>query len=115
MLNRAALILRYRQPFVDWINAVDPSADSHTFSLDEVNEEHTVYLVELEDEEQLAAWLVSNHEVLFEQELMGWYTDPALWPQERSLDTLRKWCRLELHSVVVDAGRSRIKDDGLDG
>jgi hypothetical protein len=24
MLNRAALILRYKQPFVDWINAVDP-------------------------------------------------------------------------------------------
>jgi len=22
MLNRAALILRYKQPFVDWINAV---------------------------------------------------------------------------------------------
>ena len=30
MLNRAALILRYRQPFVDWINAVDPSPTSQT-------------------------------------------------------------------------------------
>ena len=25
MLNRAAVILRYKQPFVDWINAADPS------------------------------------------------------------------------------------------
>lgn len=115
MLNRSALILRYRQPFIDWINAVDPSAESHILSLDEVNEEHTVYLVEVEGEEELAAWLESNHEVLFEQELIGWYTDPALWPRDRSLDTLKKWCRFELHTVVVDTVGSALEDDGLDG
>ena len=49
MLNRAALILRYKQPFVDWINAADPSSTSHTLTLAEVNQEHTVYLVEVED------------------------------------------------------------------
>jgi hypothetical protein len=59
MLNRAALILRYKQPFVDWINAADPSASSHTLSLAEANQEHTVYLVEVEDEQELAGgWLV---------------------------------------------------------
>jgi len=42
MLNRAALICRYRKPFVDWINAVDPSPSSHALTLAEVNEEHTV-------------------------------------------------------------------------
>ena len=41
MLNRAALILRYKQPFVDWINAADPSPTSHTLTLAEVNQEHT--------------------------------------------------------------------------
>lgn len=115
MLNRSALILRYRQPFVDWINAVDPSAGTAILSLDDVNEEHTVLLVEVEDEEELAAWLDSNHEVLFERELEGWYTDPALWPWDRSLETLKKWCSIELHTVVVDTGGSRLKDDGLDG
>jgi hypothetical protein len=71
MLNRAALICRYKQPFVDWINAVDPSPSSHTLSLAEVNEEHTVYLVEVQDEAELAAWLVLNHRELFEAELRG--------------------------------------------
>ncbi|HEY3022675.1 MAG TPA: hypothetical protein VGK11_03455 [Actinomycetota bacterium] len=47
MLNRAALILRYKQPFVNWINAADPSPTSHTLTLAEVNQEHTVYLVEV--------------------------------------------------------------------
>jgi hypothetical protein len=80
MLNRAALILRYKQPFVDWINAADPSPTSHTLTLAEVNQEHTVYLVEVEDEDDLAEWLARHHEELFEQELNGRYTDPALWP-----------------------------------
>ena len=46
MLNRAALILRYKQTFVDWINAADPTPTSHTLTLAEVNQEHTVYMVE---------------------------------------------------------------------
>jgi hypothetical protein len=91
MLNRAALILRYRQPFVDRINAADPSPTSHVLTLTEVNQEHTVYLVEVEDEDELSRWLARHHEELFEQELNGWYTDPALWPRDRSLKMLKEW------------------------
>src|SRR5947209_19584215 len=106
MLNRVALILRYQQPFVDWVNAAAPSPASHPLTLAEVNQEHTVYLVEVEDEDELAAWLASHHRQLFEQELNGWYTDPALWPRDRSLTTPKRRCSLELHTVVVDTGGS---------
>ena len=88
MLNRAALILRYKQPFVDWINAADPSPTSHALTLAEVNQERTVYLIEVEDQDELAGWLARHHEELFEEELNGWYTDPALWPRDRSLKML---------------------------
>jgi len=111
MLNRAALILRYKQPFVDWINAADPSPSSHTLTLAEVNQEHTVYLVEVEDEDELAGWLARHHQELFEEELSGWYTDPALWPRDRSLEMLKEWCSFELHTVVVDTGESPLRDD----
>jgi len=114
MLNRAALICRYRQPFLDWINAVDPSPTSHTLTLADVNQEHAVYLVEVEDEAELASWLALNHRVLFERELEGWYTDPALWPRDRSLKTLERWCSFELHTVVVDTGESPLRDDELE-
>jgi hypothetical protein len=95
VLNRSALILRYKQPFVDWINAVDPSPNSHTLTLADVNQEQTVYLIEVEDEKGLAKWLLRNHRQLFEEELNGWYTDPKLWPRDRSLKVLKGWC-LEL-------------------
>ena len=111
MLNRAALILRYNQPFVDWINAADPSSTSHPLTLAEVNEERTVYLVEVEDEDELAGWLARHHTELFEEELNGWYTDPALWPRDRSLRMLQEWCLFELHTVVVDTGESPLEDD----
>ncbi len=113
MLNRAALILRYKQPFVDWINAADPSPSSHSLTVAEVNREHTVYLIQVEDEEELARWLVRNHQALFEEELNGWYTDPALWPPDRSLRVLQEWCSFELNTVVVDTGESPLEDDDL--
>lgn len=111
MLNRAALIIRYKQPFVDWINAVDPSPSPDLLTLADVDRERTVYLVEVEDEDELDQWLAGNHEELFEEELRGWYTDPALWPQDRSLKRWEEWCSLELHTVVEDTGDSALEDD----
>ena len=84
---------------------------SHALTLAEVNQEHTVYLVEVEDEDELAEWLARHHEALFEEELRGWYTDPALWPRDRSLSMLQRWCSFELHTVVVDTGQSPLEDD----
>lgn len=92
MLNRAALILRYNQAFVDWINAVDPSPRSHVLRLNAVNDEHTIYLLD---------------GVESKDELQNWYTDPALWPKGRSLELLKRWCSLELHTVVVDTAGPR--------
>jgi len=112
MLNRSALILRYKQPFLDWINAVDPSS-SHPVRLADVDQERTVYLLEVEDQTELAEWLARNHKALFEQELFGWYTDPALWPADRSLRMLQEWCLFEFDSVVLDMGSSPLEDDDL--
>ena len=111
MLNRSALILRYKQPFVDWINTSDPSPTSRLFTLAEVNGERTVYLIEVEDEDGLAVWLRRHHRELFEEELSGWYTDPKLWPQDRSLKVLQEWCMFELHTVVLDFSDSPIESD----
>lgn len=110
MLNRSALIVRYKQPFVDWINAVDPSP-SHIVTLADVEEERTIYLVEVEDQEELEGWLALNHRALFEEELFGWYTDPKLWPAERSLQLLQQWFSFEFHSVVIDTGSSALEED----
>lgn len=58
-----------------------PPTGSHSLSLAEVSQKHTVYLVEVEDEDELAQWLVVITRSCFRQELNGWYTDSALWPR----------------------------------
>jgi hypothetical protein len=83
-------------------------------SLAEVNQEHTVYLVEVEDENELKRWLARHHEELFEHTLNGWCTDPALWRRDRSLKMLKEWCSFELHTVVVDTATSPRADDGFE-
>ena len=113
VLNRAALILRYKQPFVDWINGGDPAPGSHTLTLADVEKERTVYLVEVEDQDDLNRWLDRHGKKLFEDELRGWYTDPALWPRVRSPKKLRQWCSFELNTVVVDTGTSPLEDNDL--
>jgi len=110
MINRAVLTLRYEQPFVDWINAADPNP-GHALTLADANEDSTAYLVRVEDEADFEEWLELNGVALFEEELNSWYTDPDLWPGDRSAALLKKWCTLELHTLVRDTGGPPIVDD----
>jgi hypothetical protein len=43
------------------------------------------------------------------------YTDPALWPRDRSLEKLREWSSFGLHTAVVDTGESPLEDDEFEG
>ena len=114
MVNRNALILRYKDPAVRWINEADPSPDGQDITLTDVNEERTVYLIDDrigEDPRSLARWLRKNYDDLFERELNDWYTDPKLWPQDRSLALFHAWFDVELHTVLVDLGAGEMYDD----
>ncbi|MCG9646935.1 hypothetical protein L1D18_23010 [Vibrio parahaemolyticus] len=79
MVNRGALMLRYEQPAVDWINKVDPTK-SGSFTLESVNTDRTVYLVSNEvadSPESIKEWVKLNCELLFENELFNWYVDES--------------------------------------
>ena len=108
-------MLRYKEPAVRWINDADPSPSGDAATLDEVNEERTVYLIDDtagDDPESLERWLKRNYADLFEMELEAWYTDPALWPQVRNYRIFREWFDPECHTVVIDTcGDDLIDDD----
>ena len=102
MLNRDLLIVRYKQPFVDWINEADPQPDENPITLAEANEDTSAFLVHDYASEELDEWLEENYLPLFEELLEEWYTDPAMWPQDRSLKLFRRWCDVEAHSIIFD-------------
>ena len=110
MINRAVLIVPYKQPFVDWINAADPNP-GREITLGDANEDTTAYLVDAEDQDEFDKWFKRNALALFEEELNNWYTDPDLWPRNRSAALFKKWCTFELHTAVEDTGGPPIVDD----
>lgn len=107
-------MLRYREPAVRWINAADPHEDDPGMTREMVKQERTLYLIRAEDAETpaaVAAWIERHYRRLFEAELQGWYTDPALWPQELTLELFRAWFDVECHSVLIDTVGGRIYDE----
>ena len=116
MINRAALILRYKEPAVRWINEADPSPGESPVSVADANQERTVYLVSEGDVatgKEMRRWVRANYQNLWETELEGWYTDDALWPKNRTLKEFDRWFEVECHSVLIDTvGGPLIDDDG---
>jgi hypothetical protein len=114
VVNRGALILRYKEPAVRWINDADPSPSSDPVTLESVNDERTVYLISDsagDDSKSLERWLKRHYAELFEMELEGWYTDPNLWPKKLSYELFKLWFAPELHTVLIDLGDGAVFDD----
>ena len=107
MLNRAVLIVRPAQPFLDWASRLDDSG-----LLPDVDGEQTVYLIpEFETESEQRQVLQEVFTEVFENELHGWHTDETAWPQRRTLTMFRKWFEIEMHSVIEDLCAYPIEDD----
>ena len=111
MLNRAALIVRPKQPFLDWAASRDDSGLAQA-----VADEPTGYLIpEFESDEDGRLVLKHVYAEIFERELDGWHTDPAAWPQKRDFKTFQEWFSIDLHAVVEDLMDDVLVDDDLDG
>lgn len=114
MVNRAAILLKYKAPAIRWINEADPYDGDPGSTADSVNLERTIYLISNADgdtEATVERWVKRNYEILFEEELEGWYTDSELWPQKRTLKLFREWFDVECHTVLIDTVDGAIYDD----
>ena len=116
LLNRAAIILKYKEPAIRWINEADPYCEDPGIAIDSVNDERTVYLIsdsDADSAETIERWIKRNFKALFESELEGWYADPSLWPEKLTLKMFREWFEIECHTVLVDTVGEAIYDDGI--
>ncbi|MFT7289316.1 MAG: hypothetical protein ACI87W_003446 [Halieaceae bacterium] len=111
MLNRDLIVVRIKQPFVDWINETEPEAGKRGISLDAANEDSPAFLIHEYAGEDLDHWLEQCYTLLFEEILEQWYIDPALWPENRTLSLFKAWCELEIHSMVLDVVDEPLEDD----
>ena len=113
MINRAAVILKCKEPFIRWLNESDPYDDHPGITLEEANQERTVYLIHDADAEYIKKWISLNFMILFENELESWYADKSIWPKNRDRKLFNEWFKVECHSVVLDTVGSEITDDEI--
>jgi hypothetical protein len=71
MINRAAIILRYKEAALCWVNEADPVVTDPGITAAEVDQDRTVYLIpeDAGDDEAIDRWVRSNYQMLFEMEL----------------------------------------------
>ena len=111
MLNRGSVIVRPKQPYIDWALSLDDSGLVPT-----IEGEKTVYLIpEYESDEEALDILSVCYAEIFEMELAGWHLLEDDWPRNRSFSMFKEWFSLELHSCVEDMCGYVFIDDGFDG
>jgi hypothetical protein len=113
MINRAAVILEYKEPFVQWVNEVTPDKEAAGITLADANDDRTVYLITDEDGENLDEWIALNYKTLFESELEGWYNDESLWPKKRTKKLFREWFEVACHTVIFDTVGAPIVEEDI--
>jgi hypothetical protein len=107
MLNRGVVIVRPKQPYLDWAAGLDDSG-----VLPDVDGEQTVYLIPgFESDDEAWELLEECWAAIFENELFGWHTDESAWPAGRTFAMFKAWFTVELHSVVEDLCGFEITDD----
>ena len=115
MINRAALLLRYKTAALKWIIESDPQdATLRQLSLEDINKDRQLYLIHEIDAQTVAdwrEWIERNFEAIFENELASWHIDDELWPEKLSLALFDEWFDVECHTMVTDTVASPIEDD----
>ena len=100
-IDRSALIVMAKQPFVDWLHTVDPT--SKDIRLSDINREPTVYLVPpFEMQDEFMEWLEQYCDMIFAEALGGWWTDEKSWPADPGIRSFQEWFECRLHSMVFD-------------
>ncbi len=105
-VNRSMIVIRLKQPYVDWANALpdrlpEESATPHTVAA--MNDDAIAYLIpEIGDYREVDHYLDKMWFILFEELLRDWTADITLWPKKRTRKIFNEWFEITVHSLVKD-------------
>ena len=104
-LNRAALVIKPKKPFYDWLAYHDPE-----FMLEDmVGNDKVILIPDFEEVDDCHKWLKQNHDIVFIEFLSGWYMDESYWPADRSFKLFTEWFEYSFHIMVYDADESDLE------
>jgi len=108
-VNRSVVIVRPKQPFLDWLRGL-PGHFDERFTLEQLQQNGNALLVPAEeDTDAISTFVLEQAEKLFQAELADWCEDPTLWPQPLTAENFLQWFELSIYPIVTD-----IVDDPLE-
>jgi hypothetical protein len=85
-INRSVAVVKPKQPFLDWLNALPDNEES--FALADLQTDCTVLLLpEFGNDLQAQKFIKKMYADIFERELDAFCTDPDWWPSKRDYKT----------------------------
>lgn len=93
-INRKAIILKPKQPLIDWYARFNP------VDLEELKETRT-YLVS-EEIKDLDEWLKKKFDKFFTYELESFHHNKKEWPQRRHYKMFQEWFHIDISIMVYD-------------
>ena len=111
-VNRSAVVVVPKQPFLDWLHRVDSS--SGRLTLADLGNDPSIYLLpECDLESELEEYFKKACAEIFVDQLNGWYRAEKLWPTDRSLGVFQLWFDYRFHSVLFDLGKQPLVAEDL--
>lgn len=108
-VNRTAIHILPRQPFLDWLKQIDPACPGDSA---ELLEDSTIYLIpETDTPEAARTWMRRHFDTIFTEELESWYTDESLWPAPRNFTLFEAWFSWTAHSLVQDLAKIPLRHE----
>ncbi len=97
VLNRSAITINYKKPFIDWNNKLFPDSQMEVNMLGESK----AYLINqlFNDAEEA---IKKHYKEIFEAELEGNCLDEEYWPEKRTFKLFNDWFNYEISDWVMD-------------
>jgi hypothetical protein len=109
LINRAALIVRPKQPFIEWARSIEDEI------VPQAEGEQTVYLIpEHDTPKEFEKILKEIWSYVFESQLCGWHVEEDAWPKNRTYSMFKLWFQIECHTVIEDLCGDPIEDDEIE-
>ncbi|MBP7999931.1 MAG: hypothetical protein KA314_03740 [Chloroflexi bacterium] len=109
LINRGVVVVKPKQPFVDWLNQLPDAEEEEPFTIAGLHEDCTVLLIpDFPSLEEMEAFINPLKPDLFEHELANFWEDPQQWPDNLSARIFDEWFDLEAHSMVYDTASTEL-------
>ncbi len=108
MINRSAVVVRYREAFRDWLRSIGVEEEEFQGHGDK-----SVYLIgECDYPGDQDEVLQESAAAIFYEEVSAWHLDSEQYPDFNDFDLFRSWFETEYFDMVSDAlDEPRVKDD----